>query len=111
MFSLVTGSGAWNPLVWIVAALICTVIIYWFRERGESSYKPETEQTKPFLSGEGTDRGEDILVRSSNVYWGLTKALRSYFQPLARFHTGVINDYMGWLMVVLAVGFIVISVT
>ncbi len=111
METLGTGAGVWNPVVWIVALIFAGLVAYWIRSKGETSYKEGTEQTKPFLSGEKAPPSDLMQVKSPNIYWGLTEALKDYFEPLKRNHTGIINDYMGWFMVVLAIGLIVVAIT
>lgn len=108
--SLLTGAGVWGPLVWTGAFFFVVLLVYWIRSHGESSYSEDTEQTKPFLSGQEAPTGEDLHVKSDNVYWGFLEAFEPCLRRLRNFHTGIVNDYMGWLFVTLAISFIVLTV-
>jgi ribose/xylose/arabinose/galactoside ABC-type transport system permease subunit len=51
MFTLESGSGFWNPLLWILIVFIAFLLFYGVRGFGKNIYKKGTEQTKAFLSG------------------------------------------------------------
>lgn len=108
---LETGSGYWNTLIWVVTALIIGVCVLWLRNRGESRYNKDTDQAKPFLSGNPEVSKEDSHVGASHLYWGFTEALKNYYEPLVKMHTGSINDYSGWIVLVMAIIFIIIGVS
>ena len=108
---LETGSGHWNPIIWIVMVLVIGIFIIWIRNNGQDKYKKGTNQTKPFLSGNPEVSKEDSHVGASHIYWGFTEALKSYYQPLIKLHTGNINDYSGWIILVMAVIFIIVGVS
>jgi len=40
-----TGSGFWNPIVWLVVIIIVFLIIHILRGFGNKNYKVDTEQT------------------------------------------------------------------
>lgn len=109
--SLLTGTGAWNPLIWLGSFFFAALLVYWIRSHGESSYSKDTEQTKPFLSGQKAPTGKGLQVKADNVYWGFLQAFKPCLRRLKNFHTGVINDYMGWLFVVMAISLIIVTVT
>jgi len=48
---LETGSGFWSAIIWIVVVLVIGSIVIYIRNKGEDSYKKNTEQDKPFISG------------------------------------------------------------
>ena len=93
----------WAPLVCLVAFLIVVAITYAFRSRGESGYQEGTDQTEVFLSGE--DAPEESLrhIRAHNMYWGFFEAMKRYYDPTVRAHTGIVNDYLTWLLGLTAV--------
>jgi len=107
--SLFTGGGSWSPLIWSSAFFFLLLAALWFRKLGKETYKEGTDQTEPFLSGQEPPRVEQLHVASSNAYWGLTEALRNYLGPLEKLHSGVLNDYFGWLVVSLALGLVLFS--
>ena len=73
--------------------------------------KKGTNQTKPFISGNPEISKEDSHIGASHIYWGFTEALKGYYKPLIKLHTGNINDYSGWIVLVLAIIFIIVGVS
>ncbi len=87
----------WAPLMVVIAFLIVAAITYAYRSRGRSSYKRDTEQTKVFLSGEDEPEAGMRHVRAHNMYWGFFEAMKRYYDPVVRAHTGIVNDYLIWM--------------
>lgn len=110
MFTLETGSGFWNPLIWVLILFIAFLLFYGIRGFGKSIYKKDTEQTKAFLSGNKEPAPEDMHVKASNLYWGFTTSMKSLYKGLRKMHTGNLSDYLLWFIIVLAVLFVVIGV-
>lgn len=108
---LETGSGYWNALIWIIVTVLVGIVVLWLRSKGEGKYKKNTDQTKPFLSGNPEVSKEDSHVGASHIYWGFTEALKNYYEPLVKLHTGDINDYSGWIILVMAIIFIIVGVS
>jgi hypothetical protein len=44
------------------------------------------------------------------MYWGFFEAMTRYYEPTVRTHTGIVNDYLIWLLAVAAVAGIAIFV-
>ncbi len=102
-----TGQGFWTPLIWLAAALGTfglAGVLWW---RGRREYKRGTEQELPFLSGE---RAENPQVGALHLYWGLGEALRPLLERLGNWHSGVLNDYVGWFIVVFGVVLLLVLV-
>ncbi len=96
-----TNEGIWNPLVLLVALVLILILVYLIRAAGNKRYKKGTGQTRPFLSGNVNDpEGE---VRSSDMYWGLLDAFAPIYRLLIRYHTGIVNEYIGAFVTMLAV--------
>lgn len=108
---LETGSGSWNAIIWVIMVFVIGALVLWVRNQGEDKYKKGTNQTKPFISGNPEISKEDSHVGASHLYWGFTEALKGYYQPLIKLHTGNINDYSGWIILVMAVIFIIVGVS
>ncbi len=108
---LETGSGFWNAIIWLVIILVLGALVVYFRNKGEDSYKKRTEQDKPFISGNPELNKEDSHLSASHIYWGFTEALKDYYHPLIDFHTGNINDYTGWIIVVTVLVLIMVGVS
>ena len=103
--TLGTGQGFWNPLLWLAAAAGATALAVLLWSRGRRDYTRAGEQTLPFLSGE---RAPGAHVGGGHLYWGFVEGLRPYVARLRAAHTGLVNDYVGWLVVVLAVVFLIV---
>lgn len=98
--TLVTESGSWNPIVWILSLMIILIIVIIIRSRGSKRYKHGTDQTKPFFSG---NVAPDENIKSSNIYWGFFEAMKKYYKWLLRAHTGIVNDYIYSFVLLLVV--------
>jgi hypothetical protein len=106
--TLETGYGVWNALYWLLGLGVLFLIVYFIYSRGEKTVKASKDQGRPFLAGSVTSK-ERTHVRASNVYWGFTEALRCYYIPSRKGHTGNVNDYFSWFILVLAVLMILIG--
>jgi hypothetical protein len=108
---LETGSGFWNAILWVIVVLVIGGIVIFIRNKGEESYKKDTEQDNPFISGNPELTKEDSHIRASHIYWGFTEALKDYYNPLIKIHTGNINDYSGWIIVITVIILIMVGVS
>jgi hypothetical protein len=104
-----TGSGFWNPIVWLVAILVIFLIIHIIRGFGNKNYKKNTEQVKSFLSGNPEYEKEKMHIKGSNIYWGFTESLKWIFDNLKKVHTGNTSDYVLWFVVIIAILFLVVG--
>ncbi len=107
---LETGSGFWSAIIWIVLVLVIGSIVIYIRNKGEDSYKKNTEQDKPFISGNPEESKEGSHISASHNFWGFTEALKDYYTPLVKIHTGNINDYASWSVVLMVIILIIIGV-
>jgi hypothetical protein len=98
--TLQTGYGAWDPLVWLLVFVVTLIASYVIRGMGEKKYREDTDQTRPFLSGNKVPEGHHI--RASNLYWGYLEALKGYYQRMVPLHTGIPTDYALWLFGVMS---------
>ena len=101
--TLQTGSGFWNPLIWILIIMIAFLLIYVIRGFGKKNYKEKTGQTKSFLSGNPEYEKEQMKIKSSNVYWGFTEAMKWIYDLLRKMHNGNASDYVLWFVIVMSV--------
>lgn len=109
MYTLFTGFGMWNPLIWIIAFVIIYLIVEFFRDHGNAKTKREGDALEPFVSGNPiTD--EAMHIKASNVYWGFTEAMKGYYKTLTKMHTGIMSDYVYWYIGVLAIIIVFIGV-
>jgi hypothetical protein len=107
---LETGSGFWSAMIWLVILLVIGSMVIYIRNKGEDSYKKNTEQDKPFISGNPEESKESSHLSASHIYWGFTEALKGYYDPLVKMHTGNINDYSSWIIMLTVIILIVIGV-
>lgn len=108
--TLETGSGFWNPLIWITAIVVVFLIVYILRGYGKKEYKEKTEQTKAFLSGNPEYEKEQMHIKGSNVYWGFTESLKWIYKILEKIHTGNVSDYILWFVIIMGVLFLLVGV-
>lgn len=110
MLSLETGTGFWDPIVWIGAFVIAFLIAYIIRGFGKKDFKEGTEQTKSFLSGNPEMEKDQMHIQSSNIYWGFTEVLKPLYKTLQKMHTGNVNDYVLWFLIIMAIFLIIVGV-
>ena len=109
--SLETAYGAWNAIVLaVVFGLVLLAVYYLIYSRGNAAYQKNTLQVYPFMSGNRIDDPEDARISSDNLYWGFLEVFKGYFDQMDEAHTGNINDYLHWMVVVMAVLFLVIII-
>jgi len=105
-----TGSGFWNPLVWITAVVVAFLIVYIIRGYGKKDYKEKTGQTQAFLPGNPEYEKEQMHIKGSNVYWGFTESLKWVYKVLDKIHTGNPSDYVLWFVIIMGVLFVIVEV-
>ncbi len=94
----------WSPILFIIVGLLVTLIAYLFYKLGNSEYRKTRYKGDPFISGNRPPKDlQGIHVGGDNLYWGFTHALKKFFEPLVKGHTGIVNDYVYWFVVTLAV--------
>jgi hypothetical protein len=96
-FTLVTGSGSWNAILWLVALLVAWMVAWFIRSFGRPGYREGGERGKPFISGNEEPEKDAVHIRGSNLYWGFFEAMRGYYDRLKPLHTGDVGDYVLWL--------------
>lgn len=100
--TLTTGSGTWNPLLWLLAFVVALGIAWLIRTRGRKDFR-QGDGLKPFISGNEEPEDGGGHIPASNLYWGFTEAMKAYYQRLVPLHTGVPTDYVAWLLGVIAI--------
>lgn len=102
---LETGTGFWDPLVCLISIFIIVLLVYFIRSFGEKNYK--REQTLAFYSGNNPPK---IAIKANNIYWGFFKAMDKYCKIIKRIHTGLLNDYVFWFILVIVIMLIVLTI-
>lgn len=101
MFSIITESGFWNPIIWVLSFIVIFLIMYILRSFGNNKFKKQGEKTKVFLSGNPEYASDDMHIKSSNLYWGFTKVLDWVYTVLKRMHNGDVRDYILWFVIIM----------
>ena len=104
-----TLGGYWDPLLWVLAIVVISLIVYIIRAAGKKEFK-RGDQEKPYYSGLKEPSKEEMHVRASNIYWGFTEALKGYYVSLKKMHSGLLNDYIIWFIAIAALLFIALFV-
>lgn len=106
LFTVYTGEGIWNPLVLLIAIILILLVVYLMRKVGAVQKGGSVTQLKPFMSGNSKEpEGE---VGADDMYWGFLESFRGLYKPLMRIHTGIVNDYVGLFVVLLALMLLII---
>ena len=99
----------WHPLVLILLGLIVGFVVYLIYKTGNPSFKKTKYKREPFLSGNTSpEESQAVHIGGSNLYWGFTQALNRYFKPLVGAHTGLVNDYLYWMIITMAIVMVVL---
>jgi len=101
----------WSPLILLLTFLVLMILAYVFRDRGEKSYKKGTGQTKVFLAGEEEPEANQLHVKAHNMYWGFFEAMKRYYGPTIKAHTGIVNDYILWFIGLIALMAVIVFVS
>ncbi len=96
MIGLETGYGYWSPVIWLVSLIVIAVLILFLRSLGKKDYKKEGGKDEEFFSG-----NEPPEEGFRGDYWGFFEVFERYYKYMKKMHSGLINDYMLWFLVVL----------
>jgi len=110
MATLEFGLDFWDPIVCVIAFLVLIAVAYLLRSRGQKKYKKGTVQTQIFLSGEEPPDVEQRHIKAHNIYWGFFQALKGYYDPTIKAHTGIINDYIIWFAAIAAITAVILFI-
>ena len=108
-WTLHTGSGSWNPLLWLLAFAVAFAAAWFIRSFGRPDNR-SGNALKPFISGNEEPPDAGGHIPASNLYWGFTEAMKAYYDKLRPLHTGIPSDYVAWLLAVMAL-MLVIALT
>lgn len=95
---LKTASGFWNPLAFVAFFIGVCIIIFIFRAFGKKDFKPSKYKADVFFSG--NIASEASRVKASDLFWGFFEAMKPYYNLITKIHTGIINDYALWYVIV-----------
>lgn len=103
-----TMAGYWKPEAWLILffiLLITLIIIVGASGKAltvSQSNSNEMLSTK-FDSFTGGEIDEYSQVGGHDLFWGFKHELRWYFDSIREAHSGIINDYVLWIVTCLAI--------
>ena len=111
--------GYWDALyfvfIFIIGLILAWLLNEWAKNSGMGT-RETGDGTKIFISGEDPDRvvpGFEHLeghFTGRNVMWGLTYALKRFFTVLRADHTGLLTDYVSYLLITTAFVMVVLLI-
>ncbi|ACJ17080.1 membrane bound hydrogenase, MbhI subunit [Thermococcus onnurineus NA1] len=103
--------GYWDALyfvfIFIIGLIIAWMLNEWAKKSGMGT-REAGDGTKVFISGEDPDKvipgfeHYEGYYTGKNVMWGLTYALKRFFALLRNEHTGLLTDYVSYLLITTA---------
>jgi len=111
--------GYWDALYFILVFTIGLILAYLLNEwakRSGMGTREVGDGTKIFISGEDPDKvipGFEHLVghyTGRNTMWGLINGVRKFFSVLREDHTGLLTDYVSYLLITTAFILVVLLV-
>ncbi len=108
-WTLQTGHGSWNPILWLLAFIVAMGLAWLIRARGRRDNRAG-DALKPFISGNEEPADGAGHIPASNLYWGFTDSLKAYYQKITPLHSGRVTDYLTWMLGVTAVMMIVVLI-
>jgi hypothetical protein len=100
-WTMTTGSGTWNPLLWLLAFIVGLGIAGLIRSRGRKDFR-KGDGLKPFISGNEEPENGAGHIPASNMYWGFLESMKAYYDRVVPLHNGVLTDYLAWFLGVMA---------
>ncbi len=97
-FSLNTGPSAWAPLAMAAGIFLMLVVVLALRFFGRKGFRYSKEKAMPFYSGNTVTQEE--RVRASDFFWGFFEAFKGYYARMRELHSGIVNDYVLWFVIV-----------
>ncbi|MGC9434823.1 MAG: hydrogenase [Methanomicrobiales archaeon] len=106
--TLSTGAGFWDPVIWVIAALVTICIAWLIWRTGERTCERGADAEGPFISGNADPGPSAVHVPGGNLYWGFSTALSGMYHRLIPLHTGLLSDYLLWFLGVTAVILVIV---
>lgn len=102
-----TLAGYWKPEAWLVLFFILLIAFIIIGAMNIKAIKTqdlkEDSRNAKYDSFTGGEREEYSQVGPHDLFWGLKHQLRGYFNFIHNGHTGVVNDYVLWVVGCLAI--------
>ncbi len=101
-WTMSTGSGTWNPVLWLLGFGVALGIAWFIRSFGRKDFREGTGQSLPFISGNDEPEDGGGHIPASNMYWGFLESMKSYYKRIVPLHSGIVTDYIAWFLGVMA---------
>lgn len=90
----------WNPLIFVISLAVIALISWIIRRAGEDKKK----KTSAFFAANPVPPGNKI----KDIYWGFYIALGKVYEVLKDLHSGLLNDYIYWFVLLIVIISVVI---
>jgi hypothetical protein len=92
----------WNPLIFVISLAVIALIVWIIRQRGEDKKK----KTSAFFAANPVPPGNKI----NHMYWGFHIALGRVYEVLKDLHSGLLNEYIYWFVLLMIIISVVILI-
>jgi multicomponent Na+:H+ antiporter subunit D len=101
-------AGYWRPEAWLILFVILVVgflivVSYRFFYAGRKVIGIIDEMDTKYDNFTGGEKEEHSAIGAQDLFWGFRHQLRGYFNTIQKAHSGVVNDYVLWIIATLAV--------
>lgn len=83
--------------------LFITLMIIYYRK----SEKVQKQTSEPFMGGEKVSYDE-FEIPPESTFYTIKKSFQSFYEKIGKKHTGIISDYLAWILLVLIILLIIL---
>lgn len=103
-----TYAGYWKPEAWLVLFVILLIgmiiiVSMNIRSTRKNTLEIIDELDTKYESFTGGEKEEHSHVGGHDLFWGLKHELKVYFDAIHTAHSGVVNDYVLWVVATVAI--------
>ncbi|MFD3157443.1 proton-conducting transporter membrane subunit [Haloimpatiens sp. FM7330] len=96
-------AGYWNPKAWLVLFLILLVgfmlvLTINIRRTNKTTVDAVEQLDSKYETFTGGEKEEFTHVAGHDLFWGLKHELSGYFKVIHEAHSGIVNDYVLWVV-------------
>jgi multicomponent Na+:H+ antiporter subunit D len=100
-------AGYWRPEAWLVLFFILLIgflllLTLNIRAVSKGNTKEVNEFDTKYDAFTGGEKEEHAQIGGQDLFWGLKHELKGYFDTIHKAHSGVVNDYVLWIVACLA---------
>jgi hypothetical protein len=86
--------------IFLVAIAITILLVYYNKRK--YPVKKKRRKLELYACGERIG-GEEMQTYSEGFYWAFRKSFQSVYKYLLAFHSGIVSDYLTWLLFALVI--------